>query len=700
MQRQFHCTLVLLLALVAAQTRAANVEAALNRLKITLDEDTGGIVKLQYDGTGTMLESSPQRAGMIDLAYPVERFEPLRLASRFSRGVKITQTKDSVTVEWERLGASRGFELPGNVSASVSWRAAPDGRSVILTAKVTNHSPRSVRQVVFPDFAGLRPFAGVANTMFRTAGTISPPFLELTKTEERESQQYMIDGASYSAKYEAGGLFHSMIARWMDFGGLSGGFSLFPKRWGWEPQVVTRLQLSEVDQSLTLMCLHDVEIKPDQTWESGEFWLTPHTGGWAKGIEPFRAWVKQNFKREWPMPKHVREGLGFRTVWMCQNQPGDPKDAIFTFKDLPKLAAESKDHGLDEMTIWAWNKGFVLPLPGPYPHLGTEQQMIDAIAESKKIGVNVVPFISVLQANTETAPRYGLKVIDNNGWTYHTELIPRWNPPYASGFACVPIPTNNALWQSDVLAGAKHLIDSGIPSLGWDQFWSTNTPPPNLNSLTTQIRKLAKAKDPESTFMGEELWNIDVDSAQLDYTWDWGSYRDMRPLTSVYPAPRVNCCISESPISVKKAFADNLYMNIFPRKAESTNGSDWIANHAELSAVLKQCGHLRKQFLDYFTNGTLIGECILTEPNRDAHVSAYVLPDRILMIVINQGPSKSLNLKADPSPWLNNVDQSFTAKSFNANGNPIATIQLTRPWNLKTPELENGGIVIYEITHP
>ncbi len=699
MTKSFHCLLVVLVMVISLRASAADFEAELNGLKITLDGETGGVLKLQYAGPGTMLESSPERAGMIDLAYPVERFEPLRLASRFSHRAKISHAKDSVTVDWERLGASRDFELPGNVSASVTFRAAPDGRSIVLTAKVTNRSPRSVRQVVFPDFPGLRPFAGVANTLFRTAGTVSPLFLELAKTEERESQQYMIDGASYSAKYEAGGLFHSMVARWMDFGGLSGGFSLFPRRWGWEPQVVTRLQLSEVDQSLRLMCLHDVEIKPDQTWESGEFWLTPHTGGWAKGIEPFRAWVKQNFKREWPVPKHVREGLGFRTVWMCQNQPGDPKDAVFMFKDLPKLAAESKEQGLDEMTLWAWNKGFVLPLPGPYPHLGTEQEMIDAVAECKKIGVNVVPFISVLQANTETASRYGLKVIDNNGWTYHTDLIPRWNPPYASGFACVPIPTNNALWQKDVLAGAKHLIDVGMPSLGWDQFTSINTPPPNINTLTTQIRKLAKAKDPESTFMGEELWNIDVDSAQLDYTWNWGSYRDIRPLTSVYPAPRVNCCISESPMSVKKAFADNLYMNIFPRKAESTNGSDWIANHTELSAALKQCAHLRKQFLDYFTDGTLIGECILTEPNPDAHVSAYVLSDRILIVVINQGPSKSLNLKADPSPWMSKPGDAFTVQSFDGSGKLVATTSIRHPWNFATP-IATGDVAIYEITQP
>ncbi len=370
-------------------TSGSVIEAELNGLKITLDADSGVIVKLESPGFGTLLQSAPERGGAIDLAYPVERFEPLRLASRFSHGAKISRDKDSLTIAWQKLGASRHFDLPGSVSASITFRLAPDGSSIILSARITNHSPRSVRQVIFPDFSGLQPFASKENTLFRTAGTVSAPFLELAKTEGRESLQYMIDDAAYSTKYEAGGLFHSMIVRWMVYGSLRGGFSLFPRRWGWEPQVVARLQLSEVDDSVRLLCLHDVEIKPDATWESGEFYLTPHTGGWAKGIEPFRAWVHQNFKREWPMPKHVREGLGFRTVWMCQNQPSDPQDAIFKFKDLPALAQECKDHGIDEMTTWAWNRGFVLPLPPPYPHLGSEQDMIDAIAACKKIGVNV-----------------------------------------------------------------------------------------------------------------------------------------------------------------------------------------------------------------------------------------------------------------------------------------------------------------------
>jgi hypothetical protein len=70
----------------------------------------------------------------------------------------------------------------------------------------------------------------------------------------------------------------------------------------------------------------------------------------------------------------------------------------------------------------------------------------------------------------------------------------------------------------------------------FDQYNSVNAPPPNINSLTTQIRAYAKRRDPESTFSGEELRNWEIDSKYLDYTWNWGPYKDKdyRPLTSIF----------------------------------------------------------------------------------------------------------------------------------------------------------------------
>ncbi|MCK9411036.1 MAG: hypothetical protein M0Q53_01965 [Prolixibacteraceae bacterium] len=686
---------------LAAGKENRTKEATLNGLHIVLDANTGTILKMSYAGTGTILDSKSELAGMIDLAYPVTKFEVLRLASRFSQGADVSVYPDSVVIFWDRLGLSRtNFNIEGKVSATVKLVASPDGKSVFMSAKIINLSGTNVRQVIFPDFSGLLPVAGAQNTYFRTGNFANLPFVDLAKDDTKESTPYMIDAANYSVQYVGSGMMRNkdMIVRWMDLGGLNGGISLFPKRWGWDPQVPIRLRLSELEPKLRMMCLNDTTIKKGETWQSGEWVLTPHQNGWAAGIAPYKAWVKQNYKRYYPLPKHVREGIGFRTVFMSQYQPTDPKDAIFTFKDLPKLAAECKENGLDEMVIWAWCEAFTLPLPKPFAHLGTEEDMVTAVKECKKLGVNLVPFITVLQANQKTAPRYNMKVLDNKGWTYHTELIPTRNPNYATYMASVQAGPTNKLWQKDVLEGLKHLVEIGIPSFCWDQFYTTPDPEPNMISLAKQILDVAKKREPDCTFSGEELLNFELDAGLLDYTWNWDGYMDRKVITSAFPSPRINSCISSSPQAVKKAFADNLYMNLFPRKAESINGSDYIANYPELSKALKQCAKLKKQFLPYFTEGDLVGDCLLSKPLPGVHTCAYALPDRAVMIIINTSlPKQTVEFDVKLASWIKSASGKYEMRQYNENGELVASTSVKGACHMKSKSLEINEMALFEM---
>ena len=119
--------------------------------------------------------------------------------------------------------------------------------------------------------------------------------------------------------------------------------------------------------------------------------------------------------------------------------PTTRKMPTSTFADLPKLAKEAKEHGLDEMVVWGTAEGFLLPLPPFFKHLGGDEGFVRAVAECKKLGVNVVPFISVFNAKEKTAARYGLKAVGSENWTYHPEFIPRFTPPYAGAYRCVQI---------------------------------------------------------------------------------------------------------------------------------------------------------------------------------------------------------------------------------------------------------------------
>ncbi|HPK01971.1 MAG TPA: hypothetical protein PLS90_05900 [Candidatus Sumerlaeota bacterium] len=743
----------ILVCLLLVVTRPVNavgesVTAELNGLQLAFDADSGALIEMTYPGVGAMIQTSAARGSLLDLAYPIPSFEPLRLAARFSTGASIERTSDSVTVRWERLGPSRRrtpqspvreaialrydaendrqewvtlaedpFELQGNVAASVTFRALPDGRSLSMTGTVDNQSATTIPQVLFPDFMGITEFAGQGRTHFRTAGFVNNPF-ELLRTPARGIDFYGQDLARTGIEYASGPYYPStpMLARWMDVGGLQGGFSLFRKWWLWGPgdnwqdsPEKVWLHLTEGEDKLRLACLHKVEIGPGERWHSDEYVLTPHRHGWAKGIEPFREYVHANLKRPYPVPRHVREGLGFRTLWMTQAYPNDPDgDIIYRAEDLPRVARECLEHGIQEICLWSWWGGMQVPISDPFPQIGTVEQLRRAIEECRELGVNVSLFISIMLVANPTAERWGLQVgPPGSGWTYHTEFVPVMRPYYGHGLSCIEAGIDNLTWRQGAYESCRRIIETLTPSLGWDQwdlysrFDQPNQPRKQpFYELTQRIRAAAHAQDPEATFHGECIENLDANAIYLDYSWNWVNWPwmeggDCRPFNSVYPAPRLNVNIDRSAREVRGAFIDNHYLNVFTSRVGGINGSGRIADYPELSRALKQCAGLRRQFLPYFVDGTLIGDCILTEEPAGARLSAYVLPDRLLVLALNDSETgQRIPLAADLTPWLRSPTGQYEVRRFDLEGRLLASEINGSRWR---PTLGDAEMVVYEI---
>jgi hypothetical protein len=312
--------------------------------------------------------------------------------------------------------------------------------------------------------------------------------------------------------------------------------------------------------------------------------------------------------------------------------------------------------------------------------------------------VNVAPFISVMTASPKTASKYG--VAPNTEYVFDPDFLPMLNPRYAvSQKGSAQIPSSNKLWQEEVLASAKHLIDIGVTSLSWDQFF--NMGPGNyLDTVVTKIREVAKEKDPQSTFSGEAGTNMENECDYLDYTWNW-DYNDgcdYRALISSLDGPRINLNIDRSLLDAKRGFADNLYLNVYPRKPDGVNGSDYISNHPELSKALKQCARLRKQFLKYFVNGTFIADCLLSKDCPDTHVSAYTLSKSMLVIVINKGDKREITFKSNIRPWLESAKGKYRIKQYD-DGVLLKTSSIAGPeWSQKTPLMDNLDICMYEVS--
>src|SRR5262245_36476535 len=75
--------LVLFGFVLAASAKTLTIKP--NGLTIGIDEETGSILYLAHPDVGVILQVNPQAASLLDVAYPVNAFVPLRLASRFSK---------------------------------------------------------------------------------------------------------------------------------------------------------------------------------------------------------------------------------------------------------------------------------------------------------------------------------------------------------------------------------------------------------------------------------------------------------------------------------------------------------------------------------------------------------------------------------------------------------------------------------------
>lgn len=692
------------------QSAATVTEVTLNGLKISIDNKTGSIVGLEHPGTGKILEANPERAGLIDMAYPIPEFEALRLASRYSGGVTIKQTDSAVVIHWEKVGASRNWvKLSGTVSATAWLRAMPDGKSVSLQCRVENKSDRNIGQVLFPDFHGLLPVGGADGTFLRTPGFVRRPFRDVAMTHYPEF--YALDDKTRPIDTRDTYIFmggrglgngDEMIGRWLDYGSLQGGFSMFPKLWWGDEPTHVRITRLELDPNVRLMHVHSQTVKPGEQWESPEYVLTPHKHGWAKGIETYKAFIESKMNRQFPVPRHVREGLGFRTVFMSRWYPEDGEnDRSFTFSQLPELAKESKENGLDQMVVWHWFRHFILPIRDPYANLGTPEDLSNAIKECNRQGVEVSLTLSITSISEPTATRYGLKV-GSYGWTYHPEMIPRFNPPYTNGRATAHANVKDPRWKNDVLSSVQKVYNNYTHSITWDQGHK------GVEKVWEEFLPLVKKTDPRATFSSEITTSAERDVDYLDFTWNWESgswfhhgmkeYRDVRAFNAAFPAPRLNYNINRNAQHIKYAFMDNSYVNIMPSKPDGANGTAWIKDYPELGRVLKQCASVRKQFLNYFVDGKLIGECLLTKPVEGAHVNAYVLPDRVLLILMNtEQNEKRIGFNIDLAPWLASANGKYEVKSYDQFGKQLGSKKIAgSQWTNKTKALNQYDFTIFE----
>jgi len=175
------------------------------------------------------------------------------------------------------------------------------------------------------------------------------------------------------------------------------------------------------------------------------------------------------------------------------------------------------------------------------------------------------------------------------------------------------------------------------------------------------------------------------------YTSIWISDLDFH-FTAVEPCASGSACCIMTPREVRLAFMDNRDSEIFSGKFGCCS--------TEAGMSLELCGNLRKQFLPYFTDGRFIGDRIFKSPSPDAHVSAYALPNKVLIFVMNDsGRENSFSFVFDHSSWIQRKVVAYNLSVFKEDGTDFTAprVFLTPNSPISTRPMQNNEIYAFEV---
>ena len=146
--------------------------------------------------------------------------------------------------------------------------------------------------------------------------------------------------------------------------------------------------------------VHVCFIAPGETRALTPVTLQAYTGGWQEGTDIYKAW-RDGWSKPVPGPAWAEEPHS----WL-QLHINSPEDELrLPYRRLPEVAAECARLGVKAIQLVGWNDGGQdqgNPSHSTDPRLGTWQELKDAIAECRKMGVKIILFAKFTWADRAT----------------------------------------------------------------------------------------------------------------------------------------------------------------------------------------------------------------------------------------------------------------------------------------------------------
>ena len=385
----------------------SNITLETKSLHLAFCAETGALVDLAAPNTGWHILDRPELGLSWRLMVPLgEELRNNDVHGEKQKLASVTRGEDRITFVWENPVSERG----GVIDCTVTLTVRAEGIHAVYEMHIENRSAYVIENVYCPYLGDVRHPQGAKQFEAFRWGYASGHTLPIWPTFISPTGYFGVDnptvvyGASptipfFLLKSEAQGLYAGVYNSDCEI--VSWSTELRP---GWDSSINANVpaddNISGKPVHMLFAALHVPYIMPGESRSITPISLAAYTGGWQEGVDVYKNW-----RDTWMKPAVAPEWARNPHSWL-QIHINSPEDELrMRFTELPKVAAECAAHGVKAIQLVGWNDGGQdqgNPSHDPDPRLGTYEELKQAIAEIKAMGVKLILFTKFIWADRAT----------------------------------------------------------------------------------------------------------------------------------------------------------------------------------------------------------------------------------------------------------------------------------------------------------
>jgi uncharacterized protein DUF6259 len=548
-------------------------------LRVEIEPEHGRIVRLGHAKLGVEVVTEPRLAENFRLLVPLPHRRGHYVAGRDQPLAELRVDGDRCWLRWHGVASEEGrFDVDVTQTIQLS------GDDVTVRTEVANHSPYQVEEVANVVLGGMG--NATERTDWRLHFANGGGQGEEWSCYDTFPGSYLGPARPVWTRMYPGG----MAMPWIDLYHVSGGKGLYVGNH--DPQARQSVVWSELTPCTTYggpggdgqywpdpdraggepvgMALSWNSIpfvRPGTTWQGPPIVLHFHEGTWWAAAEYFRSWYDATIAAGRPPIDQRRSWLATEDAWQSTIISYPDGTIGYRFRDLPAMARQAREAGITVLQIDGWDIGGIdrdYPRYSPDPRLGTAEELREALAECRRLGVYVMLFANLQWVNVETdwydaeLHRYVVRDPHGNprggmGWEYNTTLGLLGQPVHRMVMANPARPEFQRIILDQLantvrLGGAGTQIDK-LGALAQVDYAPDNPLPPAdavpAGALETLARfhRRARREAPEFCLAAEMHWDRAVPYVDASYS-RFFTTDHLPTFAAAFPEYRQSCCVT------------------------------------------------------------------------------------------------------------------------------------------------------------